>query len=160
MVANLISRDQLQFDERTGTPVRPQDPIVISAMPDVMALTIDEFERAIPNEELLAEFKEPHLYWEPVSPGVELKYLPRVPSFNSSPEGLWFARNAYQEALVRKRLMDFTGGNPDMLKVDMQEYRLAEKNPDLWMQCQNCPVRSTSVHAIKLHTRHWKHTIA
>lgn len=161
MVLNALTRDQVQFDERTGTPKRPDDPVVLSGMDDVAALTFEEFDRAIPNPDMLKDFEDgPHLYWEPVAPGIEMKYLPRVPSFHSSADGLWYARNLYQEILVRKRLADYTGGNPDLLRVDMKEYRQAEKEPDRWLQCQNCPVRSTSVHAIKLHTRHWKHTIA
>ncbi len=161
-MTDLLPREQVIVERRTATPRRPADPIVVAQLADTNALTLDDFEIALPSAAMLEEFRDakgnlaPRLYWEMVAPGMVLQLLPRVPGIVSSPDGLWFCRNPYEEALVRRR----HGQMADQLRVNMEEYRAAQKDADNWLECQNCPVRTTSTFAIKLHTRHWKHTMA
>lgn len=161
MVDTLLPREQIVIEQKSATIARPQ-PIYLEHIRDVNDLDLDEFERAMPSKEALEFFRDakgnltPHLYWEMIAPGSELKFYPRTPSITSSADGLWRARNPYEEELVRRHL----GEMADQLRVDMDEYRRAMRDADQWLQCQNCPVRTTSVFAIKLHTRHWKHTMA
>ncbi len=156
--------DQSVVERRGGTaPVAP--PIVpiihIDSLHSTAArnLTLEEFEVAVPSAEALKPYPKIKRYWEPLDPGMELKYVPKYPALSSSRDGQWRVQNLYEDELVRRRLYNFTGGNPDLFLVD-EKLVPSDADTDLWMQCMNCPFRTVSVVAAKAHTRHWKHTIS
>ena len=152
--------DQQVIEQRRGTV--PMPPIVVAHLDflaDARRLTYEEFEVAVPSAEAMQPFEKIKRYWEPFDPGMELKYLPSYPALASSRDGMWFCQNRYEDELVRQRLALFTGGNPDQLRVNDKDVAEAEKLGE-WMECMNCPFRTTSVTALKAHTRHWKHTVS
>jgi Zn-finger nucleic acid-binding protein len=156
-MVDMIPREQLVTEHRNATVERPLPVVKVVASPDdLYDLTLEEFEMAIPSQEMMADFPDgPHRYWEPFEPGCELKYLPRYPSFNSSASGVWVARNQYEELLITQRLSRY--GNPQRYRVDEKEVKEANRN-DEWLQCNNCPFRTTSVYAIRAHNKQWKHS--
>lgn len=152
--------DQSTIEQRRGgIQVPPINVEVLDFLADARRLTYEEFEVAVPSAEAMKPFDKVRRYWEPFDPGMELKYLPKYPALASSRDGMWHCQNRYEEELVRNRLFHFTGGNPDQLKVNDKDVTEAEKLGE-WMECMNCPFRTTSVTALKAHTRHWKHTVS
>jgi hypothetical protein len=156
-MVEMLPREQMVIETKGAQVIdRPLPaPVVVQTPDELYDLTLEEFDTAIPSDEMMKEFDTPHRFWEPFEPGCEIKYLPRYPSFSSTSSGIWVTRNLYEEHLVMNRLSRY--GNPENFRVDEKEVRDANKT-DAWLQCQQCQFRTTSVLMNRAHNRAWKHS--